>query len=62
VVADVKDDRRVWPDSDAISRGGHLYISTSHIHEAAPFRLRLSTVAWTSGSSPYGLFRVKLAE
>lgn len=56
MVADVKDDRRVWPDSYAISRDGHLYISTSHIHEAAPFNGGVD-----QRTLPYGLFRVKLA-
>jgi hypothetical protein len=53
----VSDDRLVWPDSYAISRDGYLYISTSHIHEAAPVDGGVD-----KRKLPYGLFRLKLAE
>jgi hypothetical protein len=53
----VSDDRLVWPDSYAISRDGYLYISTSHVHEAAPVDGGVE-----KRKLPYGLFRLKLAE
>ena len=53
----VKDERLGWPDSYSISRDGYLYISTSHIHEAAPFNGGVD-----KRKLPYGLFRLKITE
>jgi len=53
----MKDDRLVWPDSYSVSRDGYLYISTSHIQDAAPFNGGVD-----KRTLPYGLFRMKLPE